>query len=94
MTTAIECPTIKRLRALRPGESLVYYRGGKFAQDIRSRVPVYANLLARIERTAAELQILGRVTLSERESTIISINGNELTVIEHIATGRGGNAAT
>jgi hypothetical protein len=66
--------TVQRLKSIKPGERVCYYRGD-FAIDIRQAqtatkgcpdgVPKYAALLNSIRNAARELERSGRVKLSE-----------------------------
>lgn len=74
---AIEPVSIQRLKAIQPGQEVVYYTG-KLPLDIEAAgdSPDYARLLGRIATLALELQERGRVRLVERET---QRNGYKMT---------------
>jgi hypothetical protein len=57
--------TIRRLRGLRPGQTMVAYRG-KLEADITGskRAPKYQALLRKVHETALQLERTGRLTLT------------------------------
>jgi hypothetical protein len=80
--------TVQRLRLLRPGQAIVYYRGD-LAYDIARAgcaggAAAYAKVLCDIRDTVGELVRLGRVKISERR---IDGHGGHLGHIEYIAVG-------
>ena len=99
----IEPVTITRLKALRPGETFVYYKGN-FANDISRSVCVdsisikpattYAAMLRYIRDVALELEEQNRVKLSQNIVELPKMpplrsekGGRENYFIEYIATG-------
>jgi hypothetical protein len=74
--------TIRRLQALRLGQSIVFYRG-----DHQDNVvtPLYNDLVHSIFACANQLEREGRVTLSKRELKL----SERFYMTEHVATGRG-----
>ncbi len=63
--------TTRRLRSMRPGDSIVFYRGN-LAADIERNwgAPLYRELLQEIAATARELERDGSLILSEQPATI------------------------
>lgn len=62
------CPTIERLRTLRPGEVAVYYKGhlpDDAARGARD-APSYSAVLGLIHSTARDLAAIGRLQLAQR----------------------------
>jgi hypothetical protein len=85
--------TVSRLRALKAGESIVYYRG-RLASDIaRATIenPDYAAVLQAIAREAKRLAALGRITLSERSAS--RPRDGEPCDIAYVATAPAGGAS-
>lgn len=89
---ALPC-TIKRLRALKVGQELIYYTGN-FEADIRRSqplgngspdrgAPTYAALLSEIRNEAQRLEATGKIRLSERPIS----RGRDLRMIEYTAVG-------
>ena len=87
--------TCDRLRGLRPGHVLIYYRGALEA-DIQRSHDAYACLLRKVRETAQDLQRAGRLTLSERKAVVeleVALrNGDKVThrvpILEYMAVGR------
>jgi len=75
--------TIARLRALRPGQRLVYYRGN-FEQDIERNqsTPTYREILTRLRDTAAFLSRSGKVRLEKH-----SYGESQFHLYEYVAIG-------
>lgn len=61
---------VERLKALRTGESLVYYRGQLPGDIGRWTVPLYAAVLAQVCATVAELEWAGRIEVCARDLEI------------------------
>jgi hypothetical protein len=90
--------TVRRLLALRPGETLTYYRGD-FACDIArsttapaycgdtGAAPKYAALLKYIYDTALDLQRRRRVRLSQKYIELSPCHNSPSIVTEYKATG-------
>jgi hypothetical protein len=87
--------TKRRLSRLRPGESMVYYRGNlTFDAGASKDAPTYAALLRSLIEHAEELAHEGRIKLSQRPATIIANipqkNGGtarvSVDITEYIAT--------
>ena len=70
--------TIRRLRALQPGQSIIYWRG---LHTDNADTPLYNELMHSIFACASELERQGLVKLSKQE------RGKDYTLIEYIATG-------
>jgi hypothetical protein len=85
---AIEPIPIRRLRAIQPGQEIVYYTG-ELEHDIEAahNSPDYARLLGRIANLALELQERGRVRLVERKIKRGGINRSALMMTEYVAIG-------
>jgi hypothetical protein len=92
MRATPECPTILRLRGLRPGEVFTYYRGNITTDVAHSASakgePLYARLLERLRATAIEQEAIGRIRLSERKVKHLTRGGNEVDVTEYVAIGQ------
>jgi hypothetical protein len=56
--------TIRRLRNIRPGERIVYYRGS-IADEDAAATPQHSELLGRIFGVAKQLELKGRVRLAK-----------------------------
>ena len=99
----IEPATVTRLKALRPGETLVYYKGN-FANDIPRSLAAdnvnikpatsYAAMLRYIQETAKDLEQQGRVKLSQSIIELPKLpplrttkGAYENYLVEYIATG-------
>ena len=98
----IEQITITRLKTLRPGETLIYYKGN-FANDIARSVAAdsvnikpavkYAATLKYIQETAVNLERQGRVRLSYNVVELPKLPPLRTTktyenhMIEYVATG-------
>lgn len=86
-----EPETIRRLRTIKPGQEVVYYRGD--AQHVRSLTPVaYHDLVNRIMDFARGLALSDRATLTTRKR-IAHVNmrdGSRLPVevTDYIAVGK------
>jgi hypothetical protein len=65
---AMEPVSIQRLKAIQPGQEIVFYTGN-LPHDIQAarNTPDYARLLRRIAELATRLQEEGRVRLVERD---------------------------
>lgn len=96
VTTRGELPvpqTVRHLRTLGPGERLIYYRGNFDFDIARCKpsggdsvgAPLYCHVLQTIRKTAGELELLGKVTLSQG---IVSLTDGQRLYIEYIATGQ------
>jgi len=85
---AMEPIPIRRLRAIQPGQEIVYYTG-ELEHDIEAahNSPDYARLLGRIADLAVELQERGRVRLVERQVQRGGINRGALRMTQYVAIG-------
>jgi hypothetical protein len=91
-TTAEVPHTIARLRALRPGESMMFYRGRPGTETVGPGP--YQDLLRAVFKEAASLEQVGRVTLPTRKARILLPPDKKgrvvrVEVIEHFAVGVG-----
>lgn len=98
--------TLDRLRGIKTGQSIIYYRGSHVEDIERSREEerkphglskAYGDLLAEIHDGARELAALGMVTLSRRDiSKSVShtqrgkMQAVTVRFVEYIATGIAG----
>ena len=69
MQQPIKVPTIQRLKSLKPGEKLTYYKGD-FEKDIRRSRGKYKGLLEAIQRVVARLSSEGKIELFEQPARI------------------------
>jgi hypothetical protein len=86
--------TCKRLLALEPGESFMFYKGA-LPSDVNhnSRAPLYAEILAAVHATAHQLQKAGRIAVTERKVKLIAADGRPFSVTEYHARGLAAEAA-
>jgi hypothetical protein len=82
----IKVPTIQRLKALKPGQKMTYYKGD-FKKDIGRSRGKYKGLLEAIQRVTARLEGEGKIELSEMPARIRMENG-WIYFTKYIATGK------
>jgi hypothetical protein len=75
---------VTRLKAIKPNQRVVYYRGACNMGDIEpsAATPVYADLLKRIFACAAQLEAEGRVTLDK-----VKVASSGAALFDFIAVG-------
>jgi hypothetical protein len=83
---APDCPTLRRLAAIRPGERIRYLSDAPSVM----KGPACKALIERIHGFVRGLVLAGRIELSQEKYTVAAEKrgARKVTVVEYFATGR------